>query len=125
MEIGGAQISLWDLGGQKQLREYWANYFSKTSALIYVIDAADSDRLKEAGQELETLLKEDELLNVPLLVFANKQDLVHALGPDEIVESLGLTKISDRQWMIVACSALNKDGLNDGFDWVMSVLQKK
>ena len=43
MEIGGAQISLWDLGGQKQLREYWANYFSKTSALIYVIDAADSD----------------------------------------------------------------------------------
>jgi ADP-ribosylation factor-like protein 3 len=74
---------------------------------------------------LETLLKEDELLNVPLLVFANKQDLVHALGPDEIVDSLGLTLISDRQWMIVACSALSKEGLNDGFDWVMSVLQKK
>ncbi len=125
MEIGAAQVSLWDLGGQKQLREYWANYFSKTSALIYVIDSADSDRLKEAGQELESLLQEDELLNVPLLVFANKQDLVHALGADEIVESLGLTRISNRKWMIMACSALTKDGLNEGFDWIMSVLQNK
>jgi hypothetical protein len=47
------------------------------------------------------------------------------LGPDEIIESLGLTKISDRQWMIVACSALTKEGLNDGFDWLMGVLQNK
>lgn len=90
-----------------------------------MIDAADSDWLKEAGQELEQLLKENELLNVPLLIFANKQDLVHALGPDEIVDSLGLTKISDWQWMIVACSALTKEGLNDGFDWLMEVLQSK
>jgi signal recognition particle receptor subunit beta len=34
------------------------------------------------------LLKESELEKVPILVFANKQDLVHAAEPDEITEKL-------------------------------------
>ena len=63
---------MWDLGGQKMLRKYWSNYFSKSNALIYVIDSADEDRLKEAGDELSLLMKEKELEKVPVLVFANK-----------------------------------------------------
>ncbi len=63
---------MWDLGGQKKLREYWSNYFEKTHALIYVVDAADEDRVKEAGEERDILLNEKELKGVPVLVFANK-----------------------------------------------------
>lgn len=47
---------MWDIGGQKALREYWANYFSNTDALVYVIDSADTKRVREAGEELEKLL---------------------------------------------------------------------
>lgn len=47
---------MWDIGGQKALREYWANYFEKNDALVYVIDSADTKRIKEAGEELEKLL---------------------------------------------------------------------
>ena len=82
--IGGIRLAIWDLGGQKVLREYWSNYFENTSVLIYVIDAADDERLNESGEELYNLLKENELKNVPVLIFANKQDLVHALEPDEV-----------------------------------------
>jgi ADP-ribosylation factor-like protein 3 len=71
------------------LREYWGNYFTNTDALVYVIDSADTKRVKEAGEELEKLLhviilifKEKELANVPVLIFANKQDLVQALQPN-------------------------------------------
>jgi len=39
------------------LREYWGNYFSNTDALVYVIDSADTKRVKEAGEELEKLLE--------------------------------------------------------------------
>lgn len=80
---------MWDIGGQKALREYWGNYFTNTDALVYVIDSADTSRVKEAGEELEKLLmvrlvvaQEKELAMVPLLIFANKQDLVQALQPD-------------------------------------------
>lgn len=47
---------MWDIGGQKALREYWGNYFNNTDALVYVIDSADTKRVKEAGEELERLL---------------------------------------------------------------------
>lgn len=39
------------------MREYWANYFNNTDALVYVIDSADTKRVKEAGEELEKLLE--------------------------------------------------------------------
>ena len=83
------KLNVWDIGGQKALRQYWGNYFTNTDALVYVIDSADNKRVKEAGEELEKLLavhkfiiQEKELANVPVLIFANKQDLVQALQPD-------------------------------------------
>jgi GTPase SAR1 family protein len=50
------KLNVWDIGGQKALREYWGNYFTNTDALVYVIDSADTKRVKEAGEELEKLL---------------------------------------------------------------------
>ncbi len=51
---------------------------------IYVVDSADPGRLEETRVQLDELLEEDKLTGVPLLVFANKQDLDLALGPDEV-----------------------------------------
>ncbi len=84
LAVEGVNLCVWDLGGQKVLREYWSNYFDKTDALIYVIDSADEKRLKEAGDELDKLLGEAALANVPVLVFANKQDMALALSPNEV-----------------------------------------
>jgi GTPase SAR1 family protein len=51
------KLNVWDIGGQRALREYWGNYFANTDALVYVIDSADTKRVKEAGEELEKLLQ--------------------------------------------------------------------
>lgn len=56
---------------------------------------------------------------VPLLVFANKQDLVGAYGADDIAEKLDLTAIRDRPWQIQACSAKDGSGLKEGMEWLM------
>jgi ADP-ribosylation factor-like protein 3 len=79
--IGSFKLNVWDVGGQKSIRPYWRNYFDATDALIYVIDAGDRRRLEETGVELQQLLEEDRLLGIPLLIFANKQDLLTALTP--------------------------------------------
>ena len=100
--------------GQKTIRPYWRNYFEQTDALVYVIDSADRTRLDETGSELNELLEEDKLTGVPLLCFANKQDLLHALSADELAESLNLHSIRDRHWQIQPCSAKTGDGLKDG-----------
>ncbi len=52
--------------------------------MIYVIDSSDQRRLQETGLELQDLLKEQKLQRVPVLVFANKQDLMTALPGDQV-----------------------------------------
>ena len=66
------------------------NYYDQTDALIYVIDSADTRRVEETGVELQQLLDEERLSSIPLLIMANKQDLISALSPAELTEKLGL-----------------------------------
>ncbi|CAK76570.1 unnamed protein product (macronuclear) [Paramecium tetraurelia] len=121
----GFKLNVWDVGGQEKLREYWSNFYENTDALVFVIDSSDQMRLEEGGKELDKLLGEAELKKVPLLVFANKQDLVQALPADEISDSLKLNKITDRQWSIVACSAKTQEGLQEGMEWLIKTVQDK
>ena len=43
--------------------------------LIFVVDSADPERIGELRQEIERVVNDDKLRGVPVLVFANKQDL--------------------------------------------------
>ena len=56
---------------------------------------------------------------LPLVIFANKQDLNMALSAEEILEQLGLDEIMDRKWTIIASSALTKQGLSTGLKWII------
>jgi signal recognition particle receptor subunit beta len=49
-----------------------------------VIDSADRRRMEETGVELNSLLEEEKLAGVPVLIFANKQDLLNAMPPKEV-----------------------------------------
>lgn len=89
-----------------------------------MIDSSDRRRLEEAGNELAALFEEDKLAGVPALVFANKQDLLSAIGAKEIAESLNLDAVRDRAWQIQACSAKTGEGLQEGMEWVVKVIQK-
>lgn len=81
--------------------------------------------MKETGDELNQLLKEEKLEGVPLLVFANKQDLLNALSVDEIRDGFELDRIQQRNWTIQSCSSKSGEGLEDGFQWVMSNMRQK
>ena len=78
--------------------------------MVFVVDSSDEERLKEVVDELNSLMSEEALAKVPLLVYANKQDLQFALEAEEVLEHLKLTEIQDRTWNIQACSALTKEG---------------
>merc|ERR1719500_1907954 len=48
------KFTIWDVGGQERIRQLWKYYFQNTQAVIFVVDAADRQRLKkEAREELE------------------------------------------------------------------------
>ena len=89
-----------------------------------VIDSNDRERIGEARDELARMLGEDELQRIPLLVFANKQDLPNAMNVSEVVEKLGLVELHDRHWHIQPCSATgaDADGLFEGLDTLVKLL---
>lgn len=102
---------MWDIGGQSKIRPYWKNYFEGTDALIYVIDCSDRKRLLESGNEFIELLADEKLQDVPILIFANKQDLSNVMKVSEIAEAIGLVKLTDRTWQIQESSAVEGTGL--------------
>ena len=103
MQVGGCKLNVWDIGGQKHIRPYWKNYYANTQAIVYMVDSADKRRADECAEELETLMGEEELAGVPVLVFANKQDLLNAMTAAEIIEALELSTVKDRWIHVQAC----------------------
>jgi ADP-ribosylation factor-like protein 3 len=81
--------------------------------------------MKETGAELDQLLSEEKLQGVPLIVFANKQDLLNALSLEEIRDTLRLKNISERKWTIQSCSSKTGEGIEEGFHWVMANMRQK
>lgn len=51
----------------------WRHYYANTTGLIFVVDSNDHERIDEAAMELTKAMKEEDLREVKLLVFANKQ----------------------------------------------------
>jgi GTP-binding protein SAR1 len=78
------------LGGHLQARKTWKEYCGQLDGIIFMVDSADRDRIKEAKKELDSLLEMPELANVPIVVFGNKLDKKDSLKEDELREQLGL-----------------------------------
>ena len=70
------------------MRNVWKYYFSSTEGIIFVIDASDKERLGDAKEELLSIMEESK--SVPLLIYANKQDVEGSLGHDAVVDEFGL-----------------------------------
>jgi len=115
-------FSVWDVGGQDKIRPLWRHYFQNCQALVFVVDCNDKARVEEAAEELEKLLRDEELEGAKLLVFANKQDLPNVMTTEETKQRLGLTDVRNREWFIQGCCAKSGEGLFEGLDWVADSL---
>lgn len=119
LNIGRLTLRPKDLGGQTSIRPYWRCYYANTAAVIFVVDSTDIERLQTAADELAAMLNEEELKDAALLVFANKQDQPGAKGAGDISQALRLGELRDRNWSIMACSAVDGSGVSEGMDWLV------
>jgi len=124
VQQAGFKLNVWDIGGQKHIRPYWKNYYQNTDALVYMIDSADKRRTDEAAEELQSLLEEEALAGIPMLVFANKQDLLNAMPAAEVMKELELTNEKGRWVHVAACSAKTGEGLEQGISELLKQVNK-
>ncbi|MES1905822.1 MAG: hypothetical protein MHPSP_003132, partial [Paramarteilia canceri] len=138
LKVKGANLLVFDVGGQDSLRPLWTHYYDDLKIIITVIDIDDYSRFDLAKSELENVLSSDKLQGVPLLIFANKLDLylenyeknieyrkINNLGrnvleiEDNIFKRFDCHTISQsRLCKVQPCSAVANLHLLDGLDWV-------
>jgi small GTP-binding protein len=116
--------TIWDIGGQDAIRKLWKFYYNNVDCVIYIVDSHDRDRIELAAEELCGVLSDDLLTGVPLLVYANKQDLPKAMSCKEVIEALKLPSYKNRKWFCQGSCATTADGLFEGLDWVTTVVKK-
>jgi small GTP-binding protein len=123
IEYKNIRLCVYDAGGQERIRVLWKHYYEDVNAIIFVVDSADRERLKEAKHALDMVLNDPRMDKILLLVWANKQDLSDAASVDDITEALNLKALNNkRKWRIQPCSSLKSFGLYEGLDWLSNAL---
>jgi len=109
----GVTFTVWDVGGQQKIRVLWKYYFQNNDGLIYVVDSTDIERIKESAAELHSILEDDNMRNVPVVIIANKQDLPNAVSCSEMVQMFELDRLAKTQnkWFIQGACATRGDGI--------------
>ncbi|XP_078100470.1 LOW QUALITY PROTEIN: ADP-ribosylation factor-like protein 11 [Sander vitreus] len=118
-------LTVWDVGGQKSMRDNWSHYLDDCQALVFVVDSSDPARLPEAQKVLKKVLSEKKLKGVPLMVLANKKDLPNAMTIRQVSTQLDLARYVERPWEIQACSALKGLGLQQAFTSVNKLIRRR
>ena len=125
IQYKGFRINAVEVGGSKENRRCWSKYYRLAQGLVFVIDAADRKRVEEVGIELQNVLQEEALAGVPLLVYANKQDMFSAVEAKQLSEGLNLHLTRGRLWQIQACSARTGEGLQPAVEWLLQTIAEK
>lgn len=144
--FGRIKFAGWDLGGHEAVRHLWEDYVCEASAVMFLVDAADWGRLDEVRDELDALVGEKVLDNVPLAIMLNKCDLVEAQGSEVLADAIGYQDIvqqyrQGQQWngnrdsneeegddghlervKMFRMSVYRGEGYQDAFQWISSFL---
>lgn len=122
----GITFQAWDLGGHEAVRHLWEDFVCECDAVLFLLDASDSGRLEEAGFELDALIGEKIVENVPIVVMCNKCDLDEALSSREIQERIDYPNLQRMQGTeniaLFRISVLQGEGYHAAFRWVSKYL---
>ncbi|KAF7705479.1 GTP-binding protein SAR1b-like [Silurus meridionalis] len=130
LTIAGMTFTTFDLGGHLQARRVWKNYLPAVNGIVFLVDCADYPRLVESKIELDALLSDETILNVPVLVLGNKIDRPEAVSEGKLRELFALNgqttgkgivslkELNARPLEVFMCSVLKKQGYGDGFRWL-------
>ncbi|XP_020273593.1 GTP-binding protein SAR1A-like isoform X1 [Asparagus officinalis] len=135
LSIGKIKFKAFDLGGHQIARRVWKDYYAKVDAVVYLVDAFDKERFAESKKELDALLSDDSLANVPFLILGNKIDIPYAASEEELRFHLGLSNFTTgkgkvnlvdsnvRPLEVFMCSIVRKMGYGDGFKWLSQYIK--
>lgn len=134
LSLGKIRFTTFDLGGHEQARRVWQSYFPAVDAIVFLIDAADTERIVEASNELHSLLNDEQIATAPILILGNKIDKPSALSEEQLKYYLNITQLTTgkgptprgelatRPMELFMCTVLRRQGYGEGFKWLSQYL---
>ena len=121
-----------ELQYHKWARKQYEQFYERAQAVIFVVDSNDRDRIDDtsnasmnAKDELHRVMGKESMTEVPLLIFANKQDLAKAMDKDQVMARLNVGGLrGNRPIHVQPSCATTGDGLYEGLDWLSNVLNR-
>jgi small GTP-binding protein len=120
IEYNHSHIFVFNIGCQEKHVALWRHYYNQSDGVIFVVDSADCDRMKNVREELHKLNKEQSLQKSFILIYANKQDLPNALNKEQITAELDLNELTFYAWHVQASIATTGIGVFEGIEWLIS-----
>uniref|UniRef100_A0A8C9YB69 ADP-ribosylation factor-like 8A n=1 Tax=Sander lucioperca TaxID=283035 RepID=A0A8C9YB69_SANLU len=105
---GNVTIKLWDIGGQPRFRSMWERYCRGVSAIVYMVDAADPEKIEASKNELHNLLDKPQLQGIPVRT-----------KPEHAPPALNLSAIQDREICCYSISCKEKDNIDITLQWLI------
>ncbi|KAF9822362.1 hypothetical protein SFRURICE_017637 [Spodoptera frugiperda] len=102
IDVDGVRLNFWDLGGQQELQSLWDKYYAECHAVIYIVDSSDRDRISESKETFDCMG-------------------VHTVKP---IFNQNAHLIGARDIMLMAISALNGDGVDEGIRWLVDCIKR-
>ncbi|KAF1613920.1 UNVERIFIED_CONTAM: GTP-binding protein SAR1, partial [Eudyptes robustus] len=134
LSLGGIKFTTFDLGGHQQARRVWKDYFPAVDAIVFLVDAADGERINESREELLSLLQDEQVASAPVLILGNKIDKPNAFSEEHLKHYLGISQqttgkqqiprseLVSRPMEVFMCSVLRRQGYGEGFRWLSQYL---
>jgi len=122
--VKGLTLTVFDVGGQEKIRRLWKHYTQNVDAVVWMVDSNDQTRFAESKEELFGIIREHDLHGVPILLFANKQDLPQARSVTEITQAIGLSELRDRKWYAQGSNCITGDGVTEGFTHLAEMIRE-
>ncbi|KRX09818.1 P-loop containing nucleoside triphosphate hydrolase [Pseudocohnilembus persalinus] len=135
--IKNLTLTTMDLGYQQKTKSLWKHYTKDIEGIIFIVDSSDTQRIQECISTFhENVLSDENCKDVPVIIFANKQD-IKKMEKQQIIEHLKLDqfqrneqgtysfdnqeinkKYSIFNWHVQECQANKNLGIMPGFEWL-------
>ncbi|XP_017494505.1 PREDICTED: ADP-ribosylation factor 2-like, partial [Rhagoletis zephyria] len=120
-------FTILELSGRPASRPTWRQYFSLKQAIIFVVDASDHVRIREAQVELHRMIasSEEEYSKLPIFIVGTKMDLPNSLDELTFMEMMKLHRIpATRNWHFQMVNLMTERNVYECLDWLMAQLKK-
>ena len=116
----GLNITVFDVGRDAYIDPYWSEYhYDRVVGIVFVVDACEPSKMNEAKECFFSILKNEKLNKVPVLIMANKCDVEGSMSSPKIGEALELHELKRNKHHIVRTSAVSDEGIQVGFEWLV------